>query len=72
MTTENPVVSHQVISRLKVVTWVVPDKNLKSEKPTMVKSENKKARERKNIPRHQRSILRKVLRDEYIRCCSIK
>jgi len=70
--TENPVVSPQIISKFNVSTSNPPDKNLNSENPTMVLSENKKARKRKVIPLPAKSILRILFNDKDIPDPSIK
>ena len=70
--TEKVLVSPQVISMLKLFVSLVPDKKVKSEKPTLVKSEYKKARERNIIPSNPISIWRILLNDKYILSSSIK
>lgn len=72
MMIENPVVSPPVSSRLKLLISVVPDKKLKSENPTMILSEYKKARDILDIAIPPMSILRILGSDRYMLSSSDK
>jgi len=51
------VISHHVVTILKIFVSVVPDKNANSEKPTILKSEYKKDKKRKPVPIVHKNIL---------------